>query len=239
MAAAITLLVAGAGVARAEIDTQYGAFSADARVVSDYRFRGISRSGENPALQGGARWEHKKTGVSPYASVRGSSVNFNAPGQGSVEVQPGAGFVYRANGLDVDLGVTGSFYPGATDSLEYDYWEGKATATYDLGPAAVSGGVHYSPDYFQGSSDSLYSSVGASAPIADTGVKVKGEVGHMSIDNNTRFSGIPDYNTWRLGASYEWKGFDVAAEYTDTSVSSAACREGCDGTGIVSVSRGF
>src|SRR5690554_4324388 len=67
--AVATLLSAGlmlAGNASAEV-------SGSVTVVSDYLFRGVTQTNENPALQGGVTWNHD-SGF--YAGAWGSSISW-------------------------------------------------------------------------------------------------------------------------------------------------------------------
>jgi uncharacterized protein (TIGR02001 family) len=240
VATAMALVLACAGVAKAEeaktAPPAYGAFTGTIGFVNDYRFRGITQSGERPAIQGSIDWSHN-SGL--YAGVWGSSIDFNDGNQAEVETDVYGGYKFAFSGLNFDVGVIGYLYPGANSSLNYDYWEGKVAASYDFGMAAVNAGLNYSPDYFGGSGDALFSSVGLTVPIMKTGVSFVGTYGYQAIDNNARFAGIPDYGTWTAGLTYSWNNFTFAASYLDTSIGRSHCADGCDATGIVSVSRTF
>lgn len=75
-----------------------GTISANVGVVSDYRFRGISQSNEEPALQGGVDYAHD-SGV--YLGLWGSSVEF---GDASAEIDLYGGWGGSFNAVDVKFG---------------------------------------------------------------------------------------------------------------------------------------
>lgn len=243
MATALALVLTCAGVAHAEdakAPAPYGTFTGNIGFVNDYRFRGITQTAERPAVQGGFDWSHD-SGL--YAGAWGSNLDFNDGNQATMELDLYAGYKFAISGLNFDLGAIYYTYPGASSNLNYDYWEGKILASYDFGFASVNGGLYYSPDFFGsaagGSGDALYSTVGFTVPVMDTGVSVVGNYGYQSIDKNANFAGIPDYSNWSAGLTYSWNGFNFSATYVDTDISKSKCADGCDATGIVSVSRSF
>jgi uncharacterized protein (TIGR02001 family) len=242
LAGALALCVACIATGHAEAASStsdafpYGTVSGNMAVVNDYRFRGITRTGERAALQGSLRWQHD-SGF--YLGAWGSNVNLHDNNEATLETDVMAGYRYAVSGIMLDLGVTGYLFPGANSGLNYNFWEAKIAGSYELGFATLNAGVHYSPDYFRGSRDSLYSEIGVSMPVMQTGVTAKAGYGYQMIQNNTRFGGISDYGNWTGGLSYKWNGFDFSADYVDTSISKTQCRDGCDATGIVSVSKNF
>jgi uncharacterized protein (TIGR02001 family) len=109
--AVATLLSAGlmlAGNASAEV-------SGSVTVVSDYLFRGVTQTNENPALQGGVTWNHD-SGF--YAGAWGSSISWLSDADPDVSSQVELdGFVgYAADfgdsGVGYDVGANYYWYPG-------------------------------------------------------------------------------------------------------------------------------
>lgn len=109
--AATTLLSAGlllAGSASAQV-------SGSVTVVSDYLFRGITQTNEEPALQGGVTWEHD-SGF--YAGAWGSSISWLSDADpavsSQVELDGFAGFAgdFGDSGVGYDVGVNYYWYPG-------------------------------------------------------------------------------------------------------------------------------
>lgn len=210
----------------------WGDLSANLGVYSDYRYRGISQTDEKPALQGGLDWTHD-SGV--YAGIWGSNVDF---ADADVEVDLYTGYAFDQGPYNIDVGVIGYFYPGAADSRDYDYYEGKLAVSRSVGTINTMGALHYSPDNFGSSGDAVYASFGADAPIMDTGFTIAGSAGYQWIDDEVAF-GAPDYADWSVGISYDLYGFDLGLKYTDTNISDRRCNDICDATAIFSVTRSF
>ncbi|MCP4043220.1 MAG: hypothetical protein GY731_14895 [Gammaproteobacteria bacterium] len=223
------ILAAGPLVANADISANVG-------FVTDYLFRGISQTDNSPAIQGGFDYNHD-SGF--YVGIWGSSIDF-ADG---LEADYYAGFSSEfSNGLGWDAGVIYYDYPGDHDTggLENDYAEIYGSLSYDFGPAAVTGAVNYSGDYFADSDDAVYYALGVDVPLPwELGLSL--HVGHQDIDNNTNF-GTPDYTDWSIGLGRSYSGFDFGLTYSDTNLSKRECFGGgntCDGTVVFSVAKSF
>lgn len=118
-----------------------GEFSGNVGFVSDYVFRGITQSDENPALQGGFDYEHD---MGVYLGVWGSSVDFNDNSEASFEVDFYGGYRGEVDGFSYDLGAIYYVYPGADSALDYDYYELMASLGYDFEVASAGASVNYS-----------------------------------------------------------------------------------------------
>ena len=118
-AAAVAVFAGGASVASAE---ESYSISGNVALTSDYRFRGISQSDEDIAIQGGFDFEHE-SGF--YVGTWGSSVDFDTNGpccDGSLELDIYAGFGGAFNeDWGYDVGVLAYLYPG-DDGQEGDYF---------------------------------------------------------------------------------------------------------------------
>lgn len=120
--------------------------SGNATLVSDYRFRGVSQTGGDAALQGSVTVAHE-SGI--YAGVWASNVDFGKFGPaadalyGSLEVDLYAGWSGEvASGLTADAGVLYFVYPdGEFDKPEI--FEPYASLSTTLGPASVKVGATY------------------------------------------------------------------------------------------------
>ena len=123
--------------------------SANVGLASEYVFRGVSQSAENPAIQGGLdvawRWL--------YAGVWASNLDFGgrANGRGvlkdvaNIEIDTYAGIKHSLGRLDLDIGVIRYNYPNAfdqripsstgfwfTEQRELDYVEAKVSVSTKL-----------------------------------------------------------------------------------------------------------
>ena len=132
------------------------AWSFNIGATSDYVFRGISQTDNDPTIQGGLDVSY---GIL-YAGAWASGLDFGgtlAPGDGldaQVEIDWYGGIKPTWNSplgtVNLDFGVIYYSYPGATDFLaNVDYVEFKAGYSWSaLHPSLVTGTtVYYSPDY--------------------------------------------------------------------------------------------
>jgi uncharacterized protein (TIGR02001 family) len=172
-------------------------------VVSDYRFRGVSLSDKDFAVQPTLTITHE-SGL--YAGFWGSNVADN--GGDDVEIDLYAGFG-GGEAVTYDIGATYYLYPGASD-INYVEFIGKVGTT--VGPAEIGATVAYAPNQNNiGDEDNFYigSNLGVGIPttpitlVATLGLE-DGAFGDNKID-------------WSLGATAEVKGFTVGASYVDTN----------------------
>ena len=209
--------------------------SANVGFVSQYSFRGIAQSDENPALQGGMDFTHN-SGL--YAGIWGSNVDFNDGDEASLEVDLYGGYAGEMNNISYDLGLIYYAYPGADSSVNYDFIEGAIGAGYDFGTFSTSASLNYSPEYFGESGDAFYYAAGVDVPLPYD-LTASAHIGRQEIDDNTAF-GVDDYTDWSLGLSYNWEGFDLSAQYVDTDLSEPdECADGCAERLIFGISKSF
>ena len=220
-------------------------FSANVALSTDYRFRGISQTSEDPALSGGFDYSYTPYGF--YAGVWASNLDFNVPDPdpADLEIDFYGGFAGEfANGISWDIGGLYYAYPGSDTGpgvADYDYFEAYASLGYDFGTFDVTGGLAYSPDYFFESDDSLYVYGDVGVPLPVDGLSLAGHVGHQDIDDNAQF-GTPDYWDWSIGLSKDIGAFTFDISYVDTDLSDTECFGGtdfCDATAIFTISSSF
>jgi uncharacterized protein (TIGR02001 family) len=129
-----------------------GAFAAEPKdvsldyeigVVSDYRYRGLSLSDKQPAIQGGV------TGSTPnglYGSVWASTIDeygAGADGKGAtVELDYALGWAGSVAGFDIDAAVTRYTYPGGEDVA---FFETPITVSRTWGAWTTMVGGAYAP----------------------------------------------------------------------------------------------
>ncbi len=105
-------------------------------IVSDYRWRGLSYSDEDPSLQVEA------TGWFESGAWLWGGLNTVSDDLGGAEIGLGAGYDASFATLDWSFGVIGYTYPDADD---YDYFEMDISAAKGFGPFSFSAGVEYAP----------------------------------------------------------------------------------------------
>lgn len=213
--------------ARAEIDLP-GDFSANATVVSEYVFRGVSQSDEHAAVQAGFDWAHPETGL--YLGVWGSSVDFT---DATVEIDYYGGINGTKEQFNWDLGAIYYSYPGADESLDYDFVELAGAIGYDFTLFSLSAALNYSPEYFGDTGEAVYSALYATVPLPY----------ELSLSASAAYQWIEDgesYKDWSLGLNKTVEGFDIGLKYHDTDLQEPdECADGCDGRLVFSVGRTF
>ncbi len=200
-------------------------FSGNVALTSDYAFRGISQTDQDPALQGGF---DMVSGIF-YAGTWASSIDF-APQSAELELDVYAGVTPTVGPFTLDFGVVGYLYPSASDDAsELDFWELKGGAK--ITPAegfTVGGTLFYSPEFTLDGGDSLYAEATASYAVTDT-FSVSGAVGNQSVDATNYFADgatfTDSYTTWNLGATYAIAGFGIDLRYVDTDLDTSITEE--------------
>lgn len=235
------LAVATAAQAQEEPASITDYLSGNISITSDYTFRGITQTLQQPAIQGGMDLRHP-SGF--YLGTWGSSVNFGETNldelgpraQVELDVYGGFGFVLGPIAT-LDLGALYYMYPGAGADRNYDFLEVGLGASRSFG--ALSGGLSakYSPDFFAGSGTGWY--YGASAGIPISAVTVSGNLGKQLIEDESAF-GAPDYLEWGVGAAVGVAGFTAGAKVVGTNLDEGECFAGteyCSTRVMVSLTR--
>jgi len=195
-------LAAVATPALAQDDLAGFSVSGNAAVVTDYRFRGISLSTGDVAIQGGIDLGHE-SGF--YIGTWGSSLADGGgavPTYGSTEIDVYAGWSGDvASGITADIGVLYYMYPNGTPGADLDYWEPYASIGTTVGPVEATFGVAYAPDQDSlGSNDNLYLYLDTGVGIPNTPISVSGHVGYT--DGALSFD--PDGTSWDWSLGAEW-----------------------------------
>lgn len=211
-----------------------GAFSANVALATDYVYRGVSQTDEAPAIQGGFDWSHD-SGF--YLGTWASNVDFNDGDEAHIEIDVYGGFAGTFRDFSYDVGVIYYAYPGADDSLDYEFWEGMVEVGYDFGVASVTGSINYSPNFFGDSDDAVYYKLGAAIPLPYE-LELSAHIAHQEIDDNASF-GLPDYTDWSIGVTWTVSGFALDLRYYDTDLDDNDCNDICDARAVFSISRSF
>lgn len=200
-------------------------FSMNIGGTTDYVFRGISQSMEDPTVQGGV----DATCGMFYAGVWGSGVDFvqgnGGPGSGdaNIEVDLYAGIKPTWGPLTFDLGVIYYAYPGAEDgaplNLEADYVELKAGVSGTWNNFTIGATLFYSPEYTFETGNTLTAegSVGYTfAAMGPVTPSITGLVGTVqSLDaGSAQF----DYTYWNAGLALAVDKFTFDFRYWDTDL---------------------
>jgi uncharacterized protein (TIGR02001 family) len=201
-----------------DADTGGFSVSGNAAIVTDYRFRGVSLSGGDPAIQGGIDLEHE-SGF--YVGTWGSSID--GGDYGSVELDFYGGWAGEvAPGLELDVGILYYMYPNGLAGADLDYWEPYASVSTTLGPVAATAGVAYAwKQDSLGGDDNLYLYTDFEIGVPQTPLTFTAHLGYtegvlappllsgLSLDNSG-FDYSIGVNATVLG------GLTVGVQYIDT-----------------------
>jgi uncharacterized protein (TIGR02001 family) len=191
--------------------------------ATDFRYRGVSYSDKNPALQPEITISHA-SGL--YADVWASNIaKYNGA---STEIDLSLGLEREVGHLDVDVGMTASFFPGGSNT---NFLELYALTEIELGSGTLQLQTYYAPAQANiGGEDNLYIGIAGKLPLPKTPVALHASVG---IEEGAFGTGKRD---WSIGASTRLMGFDLCARYVDT----ARARDPAASAGVVMlISRTF
>ena len=195
--AALSLLALGAA-AHADV-------TGTVTVVSDYDFRGITQTAQDPALQGSIDWT-SESGI--YLGAWGSNVDFGDDVDTDVEIDLYGG-IRGGEDITWDLGI---IYYTYMDGSEFNYPEIYASIGYKW----LSGKLWYS-DEFGGVDDNgeaYYIEGNASFPLAETGL---GLTGHVGMSDGDYWDSVDGYFDWSVGVTYTLGHFNLGLKYIDGS----------------------
>jgi uncharacterized protein (TIGR02001 family) len=213
--AALTLALAsiGAPVAQAaDAPAPEHAVSFNAAVTSDYRYRGISQSRLNPAVQGGADYTHNPTGF--YAGVWASSIKWTKDlgGDGDVEID-----IYGGKRGEITSGVSydvgGLYYAYPSNGFD------PSANTFEVYGQVTVGSVYakysYATTDLFGTIDSKksgYFDIGANVEVAPSWV-MNLHIGTQKVANNSALS----YTDWKVGVTKDLGFASLAVAYVGTN----------------------
>ena len=196
-------------------------------VVSDYRFRGVSLSDKDFAIQPTITISHE-SGF--YVGAWGSNLAENAGDD--LELDLYAGFS-GGDKVTYDIGATYYIYPGVS-SFNYVEFTGKLGTT--VGPATIGGQLSYVPSQDNtGNTDNFYVATNAAIAVPDSPITLTGSIG---LEDGA-FTGGTSKLDWSLGANASVSGFTLGIAYVDTDRRSTFAFKDSKAGVVFSVSYGF
>jgi len=200
-------------------------------LVSDYRFRGVSQTDEEMAVQGGISATHE-SGV--YVGTWASNLaGWGTFGGSNMELDLYGGYAMALGDATVDVGLTWYMYPGGADNT--DFAEPYVKISSIFGPVEGLVGVAYAPKqqalgnysgtpYSRGQKeDNLYVWTDISSGIPNTPITVKGHLGYSNGNpglgpNGTSLSPTGEYFDWLLGADVAVGPLTLGVSWVDTNI---------------------
>jgi len=212
--------------------------SANVGVVSDYRYRGISQTRRDPALQGGLDFSHKSGFYvgTWLSSIKWISDNGDVPPpqdiHGPVEWDIYGGYKFNAGPIGFDVGLLQYWYPNnnlaetagggvfknanTTEGYVAGTW-GPATLKYSYAFTNLFGQFNFGND--QGTDGSWYLDLSGNFELPWWGLTLTPHVGRQKVQN----LGIASYTDFSLtlgkdfgngiSASLAWVGTNANQSY--------------------------
>ncbi len=199
--------------------------------VSDYRFRGLTRTGGDAAVQGTL---DVNTAVGFYIGTFASSIDGDRRsrtpllvGYGAQEVDLYGGYTKAVGGVGVDAGLLYYYYPGGLEGRNTDFFEPYANLSYTLGPVAAKIGANYAwagqkgLDFRPNSSDAnLYLYAEGSIGIPRTPLTLKGHAGRTkgSLGLANLDASKDGYYDWSVTGEAVGGPIKFGVSYVDTNI---------------------
>ena len=208
--------------------------SGNMAIVSDYRFRGISQTFLQPAIQGGVDYAHKSGLYVGNWNSSVSSLSYNNGGGIEMDIYGGwKGEV--AKDISLDAGLLQYYYPNAKivtagGTEKYNTLEAYVGASWKWISLKYS---HAISDFFglttdtggSNSKGSNYIDLSASYEVMPK-LSLVGHIGHQKVKNYSNL----DYTDYKLGVTYDLSGWMLGAAYVSTNADKALYTL-TDGTG--------
>ena len=238
-ALAATTILAGAlaspaaGQDAGEAQQQGWSVGANVAFTTDYRWRGVSFSDGDFAVQGGFDLTHENgfyvgvwsSSIETYGGILDTQIvdtvdendvpttlavpTFLSGGETELDVY--GGFAGGTDTLGWDVGVIWYFYPGSF--VETDYGEVYGSLSAAAGPGTLTGGVAYIWDQdntFGG--DNAYVHAGYGTPLGESGATLDAHLGYTE----GAFALDGEQLDWSVGLSYDLAGVTLSAAYVAT-----------------------
>jgi len=219
-----------------------GPLTANLTLVNDYRYRGISQSNFQPAIQGGfdyahesgfyiGNWNSSISWISDTASMLPGNKNVSAP----IEMDFYAGYKHEwSKGFAADVGVLQYYYP--TSGSTGFYQNPNTTELYvaqNFTFDAVTGFLKFSyavtPIFgAPNSTGSNYTDLSVNYDTGFWGLSLNAHAGYQYVAGNTLDSGISNsslysYTDWKLGVTKDFgSGLSGNMSYVGTNAKNYA-----------------
>lgn len=198
-------------------------------LYSQYIFRGLTQTGEDPAIQGGVDFTHSSgfylgTWVSNISWLEDGGTYDNS----SLELDLYGGYANSIgdSGVGYNVGLLQYVYPGdakpgiknaetteAYGSLSYKWLSAKVSVVVSDGAFGV-----------KNADGTYYAELNANYPIGETGLTVNGHVGRQEYSGSVAgiSNDVYSYTDYKLGLTKSWSnGVNVGGYYTNTNARDA------------------
>ena len=192
-------------------------------LTTDYVFRGLSNTDENPAAQGSIDYTFKGF----YVGIWGSNTDLSDAG---IEIDYYGGYAGGVGNFGYDLMAIYYTYPGGGSNPEIDYFEAHLGLTYKFAgiflEPTLGAGYNFSPDFY--AEDGIAHYVNGTLDLAlPYDFTLGGELGYQDVEgdkttgDNMGMNGNDGYDYWHWRVSLtkdipKWFSLDVSYHNTDS-----------------------
>jgi uncharacterized protein (TIGR02001 family) len=236
-----SLMAFGTFNANAEEESAHS-ISANVLLATEYLYRGLTQTNEDPAIQGGFDYAHA-SGF--YIGTWASSLEFNpsTSNAASLELNYYAGYGFDLAGLSYDLGYLYYHYTGQNEDAgggDYDFWEIYGSVGKEFGGSlapSVSVGFAWSPDFYGEDDDGIYvnGSFGLSLPA---GISPYFNIGYQDVSGDKTTPAGFDYWHYAIGASKDVGPLTLDISWNDADNYCSGNQDACEAV-VFSVSSSF
>lgn len=192
--------------------------SGNVEIASDYRFRGYSRSQEEPVAQADLDVALPVSDRTSLFSGGIGTLTKSNPDYGSFQAQVYAGLEQEVGAFRLSLGGRGFLFPDVSGK---DYYEFFGSGRTQFGPLSAKLGVAFAPDQQNyGGKRGIYVYSDLDTGIPGTPLTV---ATHLGWEDNTFFR---DKLDWSLGVTYVHSPFSLGLDYVDTNRSAPFIADG-------------
>lgn len=183
-----------------------GELSGDIGVVSDYVFRGVSQSNQNPAVQAGLSYSFDN-GL--YVGTWASQVDFNSEADAEVDFFVGYGFDIT-DGVSADVQVLRYVYPDE-GALNYNELIFTLTLLENL-----SATLAYTDDIYNSDVDGYYVGLGYDFALPGE-LTLTPALGYSKFDAGSLGDSSESYMDWSLSLARDFGPVSASLSYHDTN----------------------
>ncbi len=246
LSVAIALLATSATTNAAEDDSFYGLTpSASVALTTDYMWRGVSQTNNDPAIQGSFDLSHE-SGL--YVGAWASNVEFGDMAS-SMELDVYGGFANETDfggalpfAIGYDVGILRYEFSGLADgaALTELYFGGSISPVENLN---ISTYYYYGLKIEDHSNPGEYTDIAVDYTLPDSlgGITLLAHAGYYNQKNTGILNG-DDYWDWKIGVAKDIAGFNFEVAYHDTDNVTAGSAFGSnrasnDGRVVATISR--